>query len=181
VLGNGDPQQAQVKPTVNVVVALSTLLGADEQPGELDGEPIPAPIARALASDPSGTWRRLLTDPNNHLVDLTAHTYTPPANMARLVRLQQPHCVFPTCRQPARTCELDHRTPWADGGTTTPANLQPLCPRHHHLKHEAGWTVTRQPDGSYLWTTPTGRTYRKPPEHHLPTDTTHPPPETRSG
>jgi hypothetical protein len=172
VLGAGDPARAALRPTVNVVIAASTLLGLDGQPADLDGRPVPAALARALAGDPSGTWRRLLTDENNRLVDVSAGTYTPPVNMARLVRLQQPTCVFPGCGRKAINCELDHRRAWLDGGPTSPHNLQPLCPRHHHLKHEAGWRVSRAPDGSTVWTSPTGRIFRKPPDDHLPRDTT---------
>ena len=54
-------------------------------------------------------------------------------------------------------------------------NLQPLCARHHHLKHEAGWSVRREPDGTTTWTSPTGHTYTRPPDE-LPTDTTSDPP-----
>ncbi|HET8582159.1 MAG TPA: DUF222 domain-containing protein [Jatrophihabitans sp.] len=44
----------QLKPRVNVIVALSTLLGLDNQAGELHGHgPIPAAVARALAFDPT--------------------------------------------------------------------------------------------------------------------------------
>jgi hypothetical protein len=68
------------RPQVNVTVAASTLLGIDDQPAELDGHgPIPAVLARALAVDPTGTWRRLLTDDHGRLVDVTSHTYRPPA------------------------------------------------------------------------------------------------------
>jgi hypothetical protein len=177
VLGNGDPTRSALKPNVNVVVSLSTLLSLDQQAGLVDGTPIPAALARALAFDPTGTWRRLLTDENNRLVDVTAASYQPPANMARLVRLQQPSCVFPRCNRTAVTCELDHRIARADGGPTSPRNLQPLCPRHHHLKHEAGWHLIRQPDGTTTWTSPTGRTYTDPPPDHIPRDTTTDPPE----
>ncbi len=53
------------RPAVQVTVALSTLLGRDEQPGELAGYgPICAELARDLAFDPTGTWRRLITDPH---------------------------------------------------------------------------------------------------------------------
>jgi hypothetical protein len=171
VLGAGDASRVGLRPTVNVVVALSTLLELDEQAADLDGHPVPAAVARALAFDPTGTWRRLLTDAAGRLVDVTAHSYQPPAAIARLVRLRQPSCVFPHCRAKAEHCELDHVVAWADGGPTTAANLQPLCARHHHLKHEAGWTVHRQRDGTTIWTSPAGRQYRRPPDD-LPTDTT---------
>ncbi|MDT4914948.1 MAG: hypothetical protein QOC66_4076, partial [Pseudonocardiales bacterium] len=52
-----------------------------------------------------------------------------------------------------------------------PDNLQPLCARHHHLKHETRWTVRRDPDGTTRWHSPSGHTYARPPDP-LPTDTT---------
>jgi hypothetical protein len=160
-----------LKPAINVTVALSTLLGTDNQPGDLDGYgPIPATLARALAFDPTGTWRRLLTDQAGRLIDVTSHTYRPPAPIARLVRLQHQTCCFPGCRRAAVRCDLDHIQPWPHGATC-PANLQPLCPRHHHLKHETDWHVHRDPDGTTRWTSPSGHTYARPPDE-LPIDTT---------
>ena len=127
-----------VRPAVQVTVALSTLLGLDQQPGELDGHgPIPAALARALAFDPTGTWRRLLTDPAGRLLETGATTYRPPAPTARHVRAQHRTCRFPGCRHPAPRCHLDHITAWTHGGTTHPDNLQPLCPRHHHLTRKS--------------------------------------------
>jgi hypothetical protein len=175
VLGNGDATQAGVKPVVNVVVSLSTLLDLDQQPGELDGQPITAALARAIAFDPTGTWRRIVTDPAGRLVDVSAAGYRPPARMSRLVRLQQQTCAFPGCAHRATSCELDHIRAWADGGTTSATNLQPLCARHHHLKHEGGWHVSRAPDGSTTWTSPTGNSYTRPPDL-LPIDRTSDPP-----
>lgn len=163
-------------PRVQVTVALSTLLGLDQQPGELDGHgPIPAAQARALAFDPTGTWRRLLTDDAGQLLQVAASTYRPPAAIARHVRAAHPRCCFPGCRRPARDCELDHIAAWAGGGITSVDNLQPLCRRHHHLKHDTGWEVRRRPDGITIWKSPSGHVYARPPDP-LPLDTTSEPP-----
>jgi hypothetical protein len=35
---------------------------------------------------------------------------------------------------------------WADHGTTDTPNLVMLCPFHHHLVHEGGWTATGDAD-----------------------------------
>ena len=60
-------------------------------------------------------------------------------------------------------CELDHVVPWADGGETNQHNLVAACPRHHHLKHDAGWTNHYNPTtGAVTWTSPTGHTYTNP-------------------
>ena len=49
---------------------------------------------------------------------------------------------------------------WADGGETNPANLGPLCTRHHQLKTFGGWDITdSRPDGTCKWRSPDGRTY----------------------
>ncbi|HEV7207024.1 MAG TPA: DUF222 domain-containing protein [Jatrophihabitans sp.] len=167
-LGRGDLHPT-AGPAVEVIVSLSTLLGMDEQAGELKGVgPVPAEVARRLADDPTGTWRRLLTDPAGQVLE-TSPTYAPPAAMARFVKDRDTTCRFPGCR--ASRTEIDHIVPWLAGGPTHPDNLHLLCPRHHHLKHEAGWSVHRTLDGVTHWTSPTGRHFDKPPDE-LPVDTT---------
>ncbi len=151
-------------PTIQVSVALSTLLGLDEQPGELAGSgPIPASVARRLAADPTGTWRRLVTDPLGKLVDYGHEVYRPPKDLADHIIARDRTCRFPHCRRPACRCDLEHAVPWERGGETNEANLNALCCRHHHCKHDAGWTPERLPDSSIQWTSPTGHKYIQPP------------------
>ena len=108
-------------PRVHVTVALSTLLELDQQPGELTGTArVPAPLARALAFDPTGTWRRLLTDDAGNLLHVSADSYRPPAAMARPVRAKQPRCCFPGCRRQAIWCDLDHILAWPTAAPPTP-------------------------------------------------------------
>ncbi|MFB2599680.1 HNH endonuclease signature motif containing protein [Herbiconiux sp. P17] len=70
-------------------------------------------------------------------------------------------CRFPGCSRRANRCELDHTQDWAHGGTTHPENLTYLCSRHHHLKHDTGWTVQPDPDQPrhLNWRSPHGRQY----------------------
>jgi hypothetical protein len=153
-------RRGRLCPAVNVTVALSTLLGFDEQPGELDGYgPIPSGLAQRIAADESGTWRRLVTDEVGNLIDYGRSTYRPPADLKRFVQARDRTCRWPGCNRRARACHLDHRIPWEVGGETNAANLQSLCCRHHHGKHDAGWSVKPLPDGGVEWTTPTGHTY----------------------
>ena len=155
------PEQHGQRPTIQVTVAASTLLGYDENPAHLDGYgPITAHTARRIAADQSGTWHRILTDPTtSQVLEHGRKTYRPPRALADHVITRDRTCVFPTCTRPARHCELDHGEAWCTGGTTCEHNLHPLCTRHHHTKHNARWQVTRQPGGSYHWTSPTGHTY----------------------
>jgi hypothetical protein len=100
--------------------------------------------------------------------------YTPSAALDRYVRLRDRTCQFPGCKQPAEFTDLDHRTPFATGGRTTAANLWCLCRHHHRLKHEGGWQVHPNPDGTHTWTSPTRRQYRNNPTHPPDTDSTDP-------
>lgn len=147
-------------PQIQVTVAASTLLGVDEAPAELAGYgPIPAEVARAIAADPDGTWRRLLTDPaSGTLLDYGTRVYRPPRSLARHVRARDQVCQFPGCRQPAWRCDLDHRRRFPDGHTSD-ENLGPLCRHHHRAKTEGGWIWIRHDDGTITWIAPTGHSY----------------------
>jgi Domain of unknown function (DUF222) len=165
-------------PLVQVTVAATTLLRLDDQPGELAGHgPIPAEMARQVAADPSGTWRRILTDPaTGTVLDVSHRSYRPPRPLARYVIARDATCRFPGCRQPARRCDLDHVRPWPDGPTTA-ANLIAVCRHHHRLKHSRRWTVTTTHDDTVTWTAPTGRTYQtRPPPIIDPAPDGRPPP-----
>ncbi len=136
------PRYTGLRPTIQVSVALSTLLGQDNQPAELDGHgPIPAALARRLADDPTGTWRRLVTDPLGTLLDHGRTVYKPPAALRDFIIARDRTCRFPSCNRPACRCELDHILAWDDNGQTNEPNLQALCCRHHHMKHDTDWTV----------------------------------------
>ena len=151
------------RPVVQVTVALSTLLGLDEQAAELAGHgPIPAVLARQIAADSSGTWRRLVTDEAGRLVDYGATRYRPPRLLSDAVMAQFPTCVFPVCNRPALRCQLDHRARAADSGPTNFHNIGPLCLRHHQAKDTLGWALHREADGAHVWTSPTGRRFRTP-------------------
>ena len=162
----GGARRPTVGPAVQVVVALSTLLGCDQYPAELVGHgPIPAALAREIAADPTGTWHRLVTDGGGRLLD-ASRSYTPPPRLRAHVIARDLTCRFPGCRRQATGCEIDHVVAYSAGGPTAEPNLHALCPRHHHLKHEAGWKVQRR-DGTTEWTTPTGRRIDKPPDDPL--------------
>ncbi len=166
------------RPAVQLTVAASTLLGLDEQPAELAGYgPIPAAMARRIAKDDTGTWRRLLTDDHGRLLDYGSKTYRPPARLAAFIIARDQTCTFTSCTRPA----VDLRPGPSDcrergRSRRVPGNLHPLCRRHHRCKHLAHWQPQRQPDGSTVWTSPTGHTYRTKPRP-LPTTVE---PEARS-
>lgn len=151
---------AFARAVVYVTVPVQSLMGLDDEPGYLSGDnPIPADLARYIAADPGSTWYRLLTDPAGNFAELSTHSYRPTAPIARTVLAKQRTCIWPGCCRPAATCELDHRIEWP-AGHTCPDNLEPLCKRHHRLKHAEGFTVIKQRDGGYLITTRRGQIFR---------------------
>ncbi|GAA1205639.1 HNH endonuclease signature motif containing protein [Pseudonocardia alaniniphila] len=155
----------KVSVQIRVTVPLDTLRGTSDEPGELAGYgPIPAEQARELAADPESVWRRLVTDPlSGALLDYGTTRYRPPPHLTEHLIARHQHCQHPGCRVPAHLCDLDHNQPYNptnDQGPTSAANLGPKCRPHHRLKGYPGWSVNQHVDGSIIWTTPSGHTYR---------------------
>lgn len=151
---------------INVTVTLETLLRLSDTAGELDGVPIPADVARELAHD--GDWTKwVIESSGGRFLWAGAKTYRPGARLARHVRGRDSTCRAPACTRPASQCDLDHVKAFhTEGGETVEPNLGNLCPTHHCLKHETDWNYVLLPDGTARWTSPCGRTYDDPPEHH---------------
>ena len=153
------------RPAIPVTVAADTLLGLDDQPAQLTGYgPITADTARRLAAEESGTWRRLLTDPDTGaLLDIGEHRYRPPQRLRDYLSARDDVCAFPTCNQPGYRCEPDHTVPFDHGGRSTRHNLALTCRRHNNTKATgAGWHYRHNHDGSFTWTTATGHRYTSP-------------------
>jgi hypothetical protein len=105
--------------------------------------------------------QRLAADPVVHR-DLRSTSYRVNGRIRRFIELRDRTCTFPGCTVPGHWCDVDHREPWPLGPTDR-LNCHCLCRRHHRAK-QAYFTVTLdQRTGDTLWTTPDGRTYRRPP------------------
>jgi hypothetical protein len=148
---------------INVIASEHTVYANSDQPGYLEGYGvIDAEQVRALAAAAS----HLVADPVTSPV--AALRYQPSAALERAVRCRDLTCRFPGCSRPAAVCDLDHTTPFnhrdpAAGGLTVLENLKCLCRQHHRLKTFGGWRDKQLADGSVIWTSPTGRTYRTAP------------------
>jgi hypothetical protein len=154
----GAGTSSRVGVTVAVTVPVMTLLGQSTEPAVMEGiGPIDLETARALtAAAPSLT--RLLTDPvSGEILTMDSRQYRPPAALRRWLALTQVTCDFPGCGRRAEHCDLDHTVGWAEGGLTTAANLVHRCRKHHRMKHETKWRVTKPPGASVAtWISPTG-------------------------
>ena len=126
------------------------------------GGVIPAPLLAELRA--MGATIQQVLNP----IDLTTVPgYRPSTALARFVRTRDTTCCFPGCDRPAVYCDLDHTIPYTAGGLTHPGNLKCLCRKHHLLKTfwvgRGGWSDEQLPDGTIVWTTPTGRRKHVPP------------------
>jgi uncharacterized small protein (DUF1192 family) len=152
------PELQGRRPSIQVVVCADTLLQLDDEPAYLSGYgPITAETARRLAADESGSWRRLLTDPDTgQLLDISAERYRPSQRLRDYVSARDGVCAFPTCNQPGYRCEFEHITPYGQGGRTCRCNAALACRRHNLCKANTGWEYRRNSDGSFTWTDDTG-------------------------
>jgi Domain of unknown function (DUF222) len=155
---------AQVRGTVDIRVDLATLVGLEERAAELAGwGPVVADIARQLTQRHGPSWRVTVTDEDGGIVHSGVTRRRPSVQVQRLVESRDPTCVFPGCRRPSTTCDLDHRIRVVDGGGTDPDQLVPLCRHDHVIRHRHGWSHRRNPDGTHTWTSPLGVNYTRPP------------------
>lgn len=145
---------------LNVVASEATVYEGGAGPGYLEGYGvIDAEQVRQLAAAASMLAANPVTSP------VEALRYQPSAALERAVRYRDLTCRFPGCGRPAMVCDIDHTVPFnhqnpAAGGQTVAENLKCLCRQHHRLKTFGGWRDEQLADGTVIWTSPTGRTYR---------------------
>ncbi|MEL7978086.1 DUF222 domain-containing protein [Isoptericola sp. F-RaC21] len=153
----------RITPRVQVTVPVLALLGRTDEPAELAGHgPIDPAVAAFLTAE-APSLRRLLVDPmTGEVLGADPGTYTVPTALRAYLRARDDGCRFPGCTRPAERCDIDHTVAWADGGRTVADNLAHLCRRHHTVKHETRWQARQDPDGTLVWTSPTGRVSRDP-------------------
>lgn len=146
------------KGLVDIHVSASTLDGGTA-PGHIGGMgPVTAETARrVVGSQPDAEHRITVTDDDGNPTHVYTLTRRATRTIRRHVQTLQPTCSFPGCVAPAEDCDLDHEDPWAEGGETSTANLDPKC-RHDHQLKDRGWAHD-QNDGAHTWTSPLGHTY----------------------
>ena len=155
---------APAQVVIHVVAEAATVSGESARPGQ-SARPGYLPGFGAVAAE---TVRDLATRahlrPLKPAQEFTAEPqYRPSTALAEFIRARDLWCRFPGCEVPAEFCDLDHSIPWASGGPTHPSNLNCKCRAHHLLKTfwcgENGWAEQQYPDGTLVFTSPSGRTY----------------------
>jgi hypothetical protein len=141
---------------ITVIAEQVSLDGSSENPGYMPGfGAVPAATLRELAA--TAPLKPVTVPP-----PIAEPGYRPSAALARFVRCRDLTCRFPGCDAPADVCDIDHTIPYPQGATH-PSNLKLLCRFHHLLKTFntgiGGWTDRQFPDGTVVWTSPSGQVY----------------------
>ena len=112
------------------------------------GSPLPVETIRRIACD-AGIIPIVLNGAGQPLdVGRERRLATRAQRMA--LRARYPSCAMdPDCTVPFDDCQIHHIDPWGHGGRTDLDRMCPGCDQHHHLVHEGGWTLTRNPDGTW--------------------------------
>jgi hypothetical protein len=134
--------------------------------GSLDGILFRALQAAATAAARARAARAADTASGGCAHTTASSAYRPPPRLKEYIAARDLTCRFLRCRQPAWRGDLDHTTPFDDGGRTCRCNLGGLCRTHHLLKHHPDWNLRQIAPGFFAWTTPAGRTYTTTPDTH---------------
>jgi hypothetical protein len=106
----------------------------------------------------------LTTETCDHRFQAKGHD--PGVRLRHLAQIRHATCTSPVCRRPAATCDFEHNIPYEAGGRTCLCNAGPKCRHDHRLKQHPRWKVDQLPDGTFRWTTPSGRTYTTEPTRY---------------
>ncbi|MFC3274096.1 DUF222 domain-containing protein [Agromyces mediolanus] len=173
--GHGTPTAVRTEILITIPALTLTRTTTSGTPGtgyvpaELDGVgPIDDDTARHLFAH-APTFLRMITDPITAApLALDRTRYRTTTAQRRWLTHHYGTCTRPGCTRPAHHTDLDHLTPWTAGGPTNTTNLAPTCRTDHTLKHHTRFQVTRAPDGTITWHTPTGHTATTTPQHLHP-------------
>ena len=117
---------------------------------------------RLSAGPPGHTDMLIALDPIttntcDHRFGATGHD--PGLRLRHLSQVRHATCTGPCCRRPSARSDFEHNVPYEAGGRTCLCNGGPKCRYDHRLKQNPGWHVDHLPDGTFRWTTPSGRQY----------------------
>jgi hypothetical protein len=155
-----------VKTKIFVTIPVELLEGENKAPrqAELVGHgPIDPLTAKQLFLD-ANAFRRVVVDPiRSVVIDMDRRSRRATRAQREWLTLQHGTCARDGCTRLAQDSDIDHNTPWAQGGTTNIHELRPLCPRDHRHRHLTRAIYRSRPDTSVQVTTPTGHRTNAPP------------------
>ena len=88
-----------------------------------------------------------------------AKGHDPGVKLRHLTQIRYATCTGPVCRRPSTQSDFEHNIPYEADGRTCLCNGGPKCRHDHRVKQDPRWKVDQLPDGTFRWTTPSGRTF----------------------
>ena len=162
------PDRKPVEVTLILTVPALAWLGKTNEQAQLGGY---GPIDLETAKDLAGTAKsfiRVLTHPfTGARLAMDRTTYTPPADLARWVRIRDGRSRFPGSTRPAHLCDIDHAREWQHGGKTDYTNLITLDRPTHNLKSAGLLRQELLDTGIVGWNEAWGRYFEDPPNDPL--------------
>ena len=141
------------RPSVMVHVDVASLLdGSGERCEVVDGPSIASETARRLACD---CTLETFFEGDGELRDLGRKKRVVSPRMRKALEERDGCCVFPGCDR-KRFLEAHHIVHWVHLGETKLLNLGLLCPHHHWLMHEGGYSMTVDDDMVFTFFRPNG-------------------------
>ena len=95
-----------------------------------------------------------------------ARGHDPGVKLRHLSQIRHGTCTGPCCRRPSARADFEHNVPYEAGGRTCLCNGGPKCRYDHRLKQHPKWKVEQLADGTFRWTTPSGRQYTTEPTRY---------------
>lgn len=162
--GTGTNKAVKTKIFVTIPIGLlEAERAAAETQAELVGHgPIDPLTAKQLFLD-AKAFRRVIIDPvRSVVVDMDRRSRRATQAQREWLVLQHGTCARDGCNRLAQDADIDHKTPWAQGGKTDIEELRPLCPRDHVHRHLTRAIYRSRPDNSVQVITPTGHESKPP-------------------
>ena len=168
--GSVSTRHGQIRPLLIVTATLTDLFDRADIPTDQRA----AWSARILGGGPIGqtALRELMEQANLQLVVTDddgeplyvgrARRLATAAMLVALFARAGRGCEFPGCHAAHHRSHAHHIIWWDHGGLTEILNLALLCPHHHRLIHQAGFTLVRGPTG-LVFHRPDGTTIEPPP------------------
>lgn len=149
---DGDPDRAAV-----VVHVEADRLSSADGVGE-DGPSLAIEAVRRIACD---SRLEVVVEAEGATVGIGRASRKIPAWMGRRLRQRDQGCRFLGCER-TRWVHIHHLVHWSQGGRTDLDNLVTLCPYHHRLVHDYGWTISGDPNHDIEFIRPGGQLFRYP-------------------
>jgi len=159
------PDKPAVHPDIVVVVPQAALTAAQPDPFH---PPVivgagPVCINDVLRLAMIGTVSTLTVDNHGRPLNLGRKQRLASHDQWIALTIRDRGCVAPGCDRRAEWTQAHHLRWWErDHGLTDLSNLALVCSFHHHKLHDAGWTLTAQPDASWQLTRPDGTVVEPP-------------------